>query len=129
MNEPNASALRDLQDPPLPPGLWTRLEDRRRLRFARRRMAGVAAMAIAAVGLFAVLRAPDAEHDRAPQVAGSGDAPTPAAAALQVRAIDRELQAAYQAGAAADEIERLWRARRALLAAADAGRAIEPLRI
>lgn len=115
--------LESLGEPPLPDGLWQRVDGARRQRMRRR--AGVAMASVAAVALgFALMMpgvAPDA--DTGPQLAGrdAGEAEAQAVAGIDeetirtVYAIDRALQAAYDRNAGDDEIEPLWRARHALL--------------
>ncbi|WP_460812384.1 hypothetical protein [Luteimonas pelagia] len=138
MNETDANAtpriarLRDLEAPALPEALWPRVEARRRALFARRRrFAGVAAALLVAGGIGLLARLPGNGPDGpgVPTAQRVDSAPLPGPVVLQVRAIDRELQAAYQAGAHAEEIERLWRTRGALLASGGRAGPVEPLRI
>jgi hypothetical protein len=123
-------ALRAIEDPPVPEAVWTRLDARRRTVFARRRqLAGAALLALVAGGLTALLPRPGADVRPDDRIVEAGAAGLPEPIVLQVRAIDRELQAAYQSGADAGEIARLWRARVALLDAGGDGTAVDAMRI
>ena len=115
--------LESLGEPALPDGLWDRVEGARRQRM-RRRLGGMAVASVAVLALaFAVPgRLVDRQDDpllaeSAPEAAEAppGD---DADRIRTVHAIDRALQAAYDRNAADDEIEPLWRARQALMAAA-----------
>ena len=115
--------LESLGEPALPDGLWDRVEGARRQRM-RRRLGGMAVASVAVLALaFAVPgRLVDRQDDpllaesapEAAEAAPGGDADR----IRTVHAIDRALQAAYDRNAADDEIEPLWRARQALMAAA-----------
>lgn len=116
--------LESLGEPALPDGLWDRVEGARRQRM-RRRLGGVAVASVAALALAFAVPGGLADQEELPQLAES--APEGAVKAppgddadriRTVHAIDRALQAAYDRNAADDEIEPLWRARQALMAAA-----------
>ena len=116
--------LESLGEPALPDGLWDRVEGARRQRM-RRRLGGVAVASVAALALAFAVPGGLADQEELPQLAES--APEGAVQAAPgddtdrirtVHAIDRALQAAYDRNAADDEIEPLWRARQALMAAA-----------
>lgn len=115
--------LASLDDPPLPEGLWQRVEAARGRRM-RVRGAAVASVAVCALAAGLLLQDPDG----APEEVAAGSAaavvqPADAAAddiGLTVRAIDRALQAAYDRNASDDEIEPLWEARRELVRVAPA---------
>lgn len=108
--------LADLPEPPLPAGLWSRVQAAQARRAARLRggVAGVLAIAVVAVGAlsFGVLPQPQSPgaDDTSSGVATTVDVASDEAE--DVRAIDRALQAAYARGASDDEIEPLWQARR-----------------
>jgi len=116
--------LRRRLDALAPPSPGAALEARVRAahrRRVRRLAAGMAALALAALVPWLVLR-PEPGGD--PPTAGAGPAlgsMDPADASRrqgQVQAIDLALQAAYDHGASDDEIDALWRARAELLVAA-----------
>lgn len=118
--------LESLGEPALPGGLWDRVEGARRRRM-RRRLGGAAMASVAAVALAFALVVPGglAEPEDGPLLAeGVPEAMLEAASfgdvdrIHSVHAIDRALQAAYNRNAGDDEIEPLWRARQALMAAA-----------
>lgn len=122
-----------LPEPPLPGDLWPRVARARQRQLANRR----AALGGGAALLVALLVVPF-------QFRGDGDQPGPAvdgpvtavADALpatdpnaQLRILDRELQAAYQAGAGSDQIDALWQARADLEDAHPTDLAVRPVRI
>lgn len=115
--------LESLGEPALPDGLWDRVEGARRQRM-RRRLGGVAVASVAALAFAFAVPGGLVDRQDGPLLAES--APEAAEAPpgddadriLTVHAIDRALQAAYDRNAADDEIEPLWRARQALMAAA-----------
>lgn len=117
--------LDSLGEPPLPDGLWQRLEGARRRRMRMRAGAVTASLAAAALALALVLPGiGDGEHPL-PAVADQADVvpgqPGPVAegeAMRTVQSIDRALQAAYDRNAGDDEIEPLWHARQAWVQAA-----------
>ena len=103
--------LRRLPGAMPPAGLGDRIVDLHLARRARRRWVPLAAAAslLAAVLLW--------------QLAAQGPTPTAESpllahsqALVDVRSVDRRLQAAYLAGASEDELAELWRARRLALA-------------
>ena len=111
--------LANLPEPPLPDALFGRIEGARRQRVQRRRWGlGVAASAALAVALLPSLR--PMTSDAPPTIADAtveATAPSVDAERLaQLRALDRDLQNAYDRGATR-EAEVLWAAREALLAA------------
>src|SRR3546814_17035311 len=63
--------------------------------------------------------APDASRTAQPVVATVPVAPAPAAVDVELRAIDRALQAGYARNATDDELEALWAQRQRLLAGND----------
>lgn len=112
-HDPVRRHLASLGEPPVPADLWTRIDARRTARVNRRR---AAATAVGALALVAIALPP--------MLADRADVPAPAAhpvhasaPAAPLRAIDRELQLAYDRGAPPDEIAALWVLRQA--AAAD----------
>ncbi len=125
MNTPDARLKRRLGSmTPVPPAadLWPRLELAHRRRDRRLKLSvGSAAALLLCVALVPLLGDMVDRPGRAPLAAA---APEPAVAPLQVldqdtveriRALDRALQAAYDEGASDDELEPIWKARRALL--------------
>lgn len=125
MNTPEERLKRRLVSlPPVPPAphLWPRLEQARRHRVGRLKLlAGSAATLLLCVTLLPLL---GDMVDRPARASFSARAPEPAVAPLpvldqdtveQIRALDRALQAAYDEGASDDELEPIWKARRALL--------------
>jgi hypothetical protein len=114
--------LRQLPDAPLPADLWQRVNGARGR--MRRRRIGLAAttLAVAAVvALSPLMRspAPDASRAAQPMVATGPVTPDPAAVEVELRAIDRALQAGYARNATDDELEPLWAQRQRLLAGND----------
>ena len=116
--------LESLGEPALPGNLWDRVDGARRQRM-RRRLGGVAVASVAALALAFAVPGGLADQEELPQLAESAPegavqaAPGDDADRIRtVHAIDRALQAAYDRNAADDEIEPLWRARQALMAAA-----------
>lgn len=117
--------LESLGEPALPDSLWDRVDGARRQRM-RRRLGGAAMASVAALALAFVLVVPGglAEPEDGPLLAEDVTEATRAASSgdvdriHSVHAIDRALQAAYNRDAGDDEIEPLWRARQALMAAA-----------
>ena len=115
--------LAGLQAPPLPDGLWQRVEAARRRRMAAR--LGVAASCAGAVGvltlvLFQASVLPGRQAAPPARVADAAPAAAPAVAAEEnihrsVQAIDRALQVAYDRQATDDEVAPLWQARKELL--------------
>jgi hypothetical protein len=113
--------LERLPEPPLPQALLGRIEGERRRGLQRRRWgAAVAASAVLAVALLPALRdgtlptrSPVAPQPA--QVAAAPSAQVDAERMAQLRALDRDLQNAYDRGAT-HEAEALWAARQALLA-------------
>lgn len=103
--------LADLPEPVLPPALFPRIEVARvRQRTRRRQLLATSVMAAA----MAVISLP-LLHDRtapAPEIlAGVPRAPL---REQPLRALDRELQHAYERGASDQELQRLWKQREAL---------------
>jgi hypothetical protein len=94
-----------------PAGLGERIVDLHLARRARRRWVPLAA---AASLLAAVLLWQLGAQDPAPSAKGPLLAHSPGL--VDVRSVDRRLQAAYLAGASEDELAELWRARRLALA-------------
>ena len=116
--------LQTLGEPTLPDGLWQRVDGARRQRL-RRRLGGVAMASVAAAALGLALVVPGGPAADGPLLAeGAPEAAEQAAPGVDadsirtVHVIDRALQAAYERNATDDEIEPLWRARQALMAAA-----------
>ena len=117
--------LESLGEPALPGGLWDRVDGARRQRM-RRRLGGAAMASVATVALASAFMVPGglAEPEDGPLLAEDVTEATRAAYSgdvdriHSVHAIDRALQAAYNRDAGDDEIEPLWRARQALMAAA-----------
>lgn len=114
--------LRQLPDAPLPAGLWQRVNGARGR--MRRRRIGIAAttLAVAAVAALSPLMrspAPDAPRAARPMVATAPATQVPAAVEVELRAIDRALQAGYARNAPDDELEPLWAQRQRLLAGSD----------
>ena len=111
--------LRQLPDAPLPAGLWQRVNGARGR--MRRRRIGIAAttLALATVAALSPLLwspAPDASRDAQPVAAAVPATPVPASVEVELRAIDRALQAGYARNATDDELEPLWAQRQRLLA-------------
>lgn len=121
MNNPMTNAelhrcLADLPDPPLPEALASRLERAHASRSSRHRWgAGVAVAALAVIGLMPHLLGTDSDRMQSEQRAFAAAAPAPVELHAQLRALDRELQAAYARRASDAEIASLWSNRRALL--------------
>lgn len=124
MNTPDARLTRRLRAmPPVPPALdlWPRLELARQRRVRRLKLSvGSAGALLLGVLLVPLLGGMLDRTERVPLAA----APEPAVAPRQtldqdtveqIRALDRALQAAYDEGASDDELEPIWKARRALL--------------
>lgn len=118
--------LESLGEPALPDSLRGRVEGARR-QHMRRRFAGAATASVAAVAVAFALVVPGGlvEPEGGPELASDASEVPPQAAPggdadriRSVHVIDRALQAAYDRNATDDEIEPLWRARHALMAAA-----------
>jgi len=114
--------LRQLPDAPLPADLWQRVNGARGR--MRQRRIGIAAttLALATVAALSPLMrspAPDASPAAQPVVATVPAPPAAAAVDVELRAIDRALQAGYARNATDDELEALWAQRRRLLAGND----------
>lgn len=107
--------LQALPEVPAPPGLASsilRTQRRRLLRLHVGAAAGVVALACIALLPYA------AQDVAPPEAAGTFSAAKPPAAAVlqdDLRALDRTLQAAYDAGASEDDVAPLWTARARLL--------------
>lgn len=125
MNTPEERLKRRLVSmPPVPPApdLWPRLELARRHRVRRMKLsAASAAVLMLGVAMFPLL---EDMVDRPAHTSLATGAPEATASPLpvldqetveQIRALDRALQAAYDEGASDDELEPIWKARRALL--------------
>lgn len=108
--------LRRLPDAMPPAGLGDRIVDLHLARRARRRWIPLAA---AASLLLAVLIWQQA--GRAPELDAAAPALAESPALVDVRSVDRRLQAAYLAGASEAELASLWQARRAALAELESG--------
>lgn len=106
--------LRDLPGALPPAGLGDRIVDRHLARRARRNGLPLAAACL----LAAVLLWQQVGQNPVP----TGEAPrrVEAQALVEVRSVDRRLQAAFRGGASADELDALWRARREALAQLEA---------
>lgn len=114
--------LRQLPDAPLPADLWQRVNGARGR--MRRRRIGLAAttLAVATVAALSPLMwssAPDTSRTARPVVATAPATPAPAIVDVELRAIDRALQAGYARNATDDELEPLWAQRQRLLAGND----------
>lgn len=127
--------LASLPEADVPERLWTRIDGARRRR--NRRWAAGAGIAGLAIVLGALLPSPPSRQlpsgARPAAIATStsdgGDAlPAGANTDPRLRALDRDLQAAYRRNANETEIAALWATRRALLASRR-GRPIDPVRI
>jgi hypothetical protein len=128
MNTPDDRIRRQLKAlPDMPPasGLWPRLAEARARRLRRVRMGagGAAALALCLMlpMLYRLQQAP--AQVQAGAAAGPMAVPVEDAAALdaatlvEIRAVDRALQAAYDEGASEAELAPLWKFREALLGA------------
>jgi len=114
--------LRQLPDAPLPADLWQRVNGARGR--IRRRRIGIAATTLAfatVAALSPLMRSPSPDAPRAgqPVVAEVPATRVPATVEIELRAIDRALQAGYARNATDDELEALWTQRRRLLAGND----------
>ena len=111
--------LERLPEPPLPEALLGRIEGSRRRRVQHQRWgAGVAASVALAVALLPTMRSgmgPNVAPVPAAPVVAAPPAGVDAERMAQLRALDRDLQNAYDRGATL-EAEALWAARQALLA-------------
>lgn len=109
--------LAALPDPELPEHLWTRVSRARARRLRRRWGAGTAALALALVAIAMLslqsVRQPTPASTRVVQ--SDAQPHNGRAQQVQVRALDRKLQAAYRRNASDAEIAQLWVTRRALL--------------
>jgi hypothetical protein len=107
--------LRDLPEPELPAQLWQRIDSSRRRR--QMRSVGIAAAAsLAAMVIMSVATLRDPSH--APQIQANTVTATnigQPAWLSKIRALDQRLQAAYEFGADAAEVDPLWEARRRAL--------------
>lgn len=110
--------LQQLQDAPLPPDLWRRVDRARRYRQKRRIGIASSTLALAAVVALSPLMQPTSvARQAAPALATTSSPPVDADAEL--RALDRTLQAGYARNASDAELEPLWAQRRRLLARGD----------
>lgn len=127
--------LEALPEPALPDALWARVSRARRRQRARRQLVlgSGAAVALAVLVLPFQLPPPGGPPPVADTVASTGAAPSRAPVAPEdaagLRALDRELQAAYRRGSDAAEIAQLWQARDALLRETGRGTPVRPVRI
>src|SRR5690606_30369145 len=108
-----------LPDAPLPADLWQRVNGARGR--MRRRRIGIAAttLALATVAALSPLAwspTPDTPGARQPVVAAAPITTAPASVEIELRAIDRALQAGYARNATDDELAPLWAQRQRLLA-------------
>lgn len=144
--DPLRQHLQALPEPELSETLWPRLDGARQRRLDRQRR-GAGALAIVLVALAVVpllqidLAAPNsaAANSTAAVVAVPRPEPTDIVAAgsdiadadiaARLRALDRDLQAAYREGSSDAEIAQLWQARRALLAGNGHASVANPIRI
>lgn len=116
--------LNSLPDPELPTGLWRKIDSRRRRRQMRSvGWAAAASLAALVVMSIAVLNGPTAPPPPARQYlaaesTSAGRDPEQAWVA-EIRALDQQLQAAYERGADAADVAHLWEARRLALAQVD----------
>lgn len=110
--------LASLREAELPEHLWARIDQARAHRFRRRWGVGGMALALALVAVFALGLQPPRQPAPAAvaRVAPSVEPRSDGAQHARVRALDRELQAAYRRNASDAEIAQLWVTRRALLA-------------
>lgn len=117
--------LAELPVPAPPATLWPKLDRARTRRLRRHRVgigvAGLAMLALLAVPVPVPQPDPGALHPTAPGVADRAalvvaSPPRSDAALGTLRALDRELQAAYARGASDQELAPLWSARDAALA-------------
>lgn len=99
--------LAGLPEPQPAPALWPRIERTRRRRQLGRRVATVCGAGVLVLGSVMALRMPT--RDPGAFVTAAPSAPTHFSANL--RAIDHQLQAAYDGAADAEQIKSLWRAR------------------
>jgi hypothetical protein len=119
------AALREA-DPP--EHLWNRVDHARRHRTRRWQWgAGITALALAAVALLPFQPIPR-PADIPEQAVAAGPVTGIDNTGARLRALDRDLQAAYRNHASEAEIAELWTMRRALLAMRD-GRPVQPVRI
>ena len=130
-----------LPEPPLPGDLWPRVARARQRQLANRRMVaggGVALLVALLVVPFQFRGGLPGQAMDAPTVAAADPVPAneaqprdfPAADPnAQLRTLDRELQAAYRAGAGSAQIEALWQARADLEDAHPTDLAVRPVRI
>lgn len=129
MNEHDAlrERLASLRDSDPPGHLRARIERARKRRNRRLGLAGsalVGVMAVVALSWQPLVQSPQSPTARS---AAAGPADVEAADA-QLRALDRQLQAAYRANASERRIAELWELRRMLLANREGGSA-RPIRI
>ncbi|GAB3306464.1 hypothetical protein [Luteimonas notoginsengisoli] len=113
--------LQQLQDAPLPPDLWRRVDRARR--YGQKRRIGIAAstLALAAVVVLLPLMQPmPVARKAAPTLAATPSPHLHVDADTELRALDRTLQAGYARNASDAELEPLWAQRRRLLAGGDA---------
>lgn len=121
--------LASLREPQLPERLWTRIDQARARRLRRRWGAAGLALALALAAVVTLpLQPPQRPAPVTTTVARSVDPGRDGRWEAQVRALDRELQAAIRSNASDAEIEQFWVARRALLASRD-GPPVQPVRI
>ncbi len=128
--DPLQARLAALAEPALPASLWTRVAHaRQQQRTARRRLATVGTtLIVCAVALPFVLRQSPAPAP-AP-VAASTTVPMPAVPTGDpLRAVDRELQRAYDRGASEQELQWLWQRRDAVARTAGTPTAPHPVEI
>lgn len=133
-HDPLREYLASLPDADAPERLWVRVGGAHRRRTRRRQWgvggAAVLALAVAGVLPFQLSRQPASGPAPAfTAMTAVGEAPVDAADAdARLRALDRELQAAYHRNANEAEIAELWTTRHALLASRR-GRPVDPVRI
>jgi hypothetical protein len=127
-----ARYLRTLQEPAPSAGLWKRIDTRRRQRRMRRIVAVAAAASLAGfVALGALLSGPVAPPSAVPSEEVAVNTDVEPAGLADVRALDRQLQAAYERGANEATVQPLWEARNRAVAelatTSDAGPSISVL--